>query len=142
MKPRVILDTGPLVALLNTRDRYHEWAIGQWEDIEPPLVTCESVISEACFLLAGDPRGPSAVLAMISRRAVTVGFSLDAQAERIAFLMRKYAAVPMSVADACLVRMSEEVHGSTILTLDADFRTYRRNGRQIIPLMIPDDRRS
>ena len=139
MRTRIILDTGPLVALLNTRDRHHKWAARQWEDIEPPLLTCESVISEACFLLMVDPRGPRAVFEMISRHVVTVGFSLDAQAARIASLMKKYADVPVSVADACLVRMSEELHGSTILTLDGDFRTYRRNGRQVIPLIIPDD---
>ena len=140
MRARVILDTGPLVALLNTRDRHHRWATRQWEDIEPPLLTCESVISEACFLLMADPRGPRAVFEMISRHVVAVSFSLADHAARVTKLLKKYADVPISVADACLVRMSEELHGSAILTLDRDFRKYRRNGRQVIPLIIPGDR--
>ena len=141
MRTRVILDTGPLVALLNTPNRHHEWATRQWEGIEPPLITCESVISEACFLLMADSRGPSAVFEMISRHVVAVRFSLADQAARVVSLLKKYADVPMSVADACLVRMSEALHSSAILTLDGDFRKYRRNGRQVIPLIIPDDRR-
>ena len=135
MKRNVILDTGPLVALIDARDRDHEWAIIQWGDIEPPLLTCESVISEACFLLSRIDVTSQTVFDMLSRKAIRLSFHLDENASQISALLRKYSDVPMSVADACLVRMSEQSPNSAILTLDRDFKIYRRHSRQVIPLI-------
>ena len=137
MKRAVILDTGPLVALVNARDSHHDWSVAQWRQIEPPLLTCESVISEACFLLRQTRSGAAPVLEMLARSALTTSFRLSEHARNIRSLMRKYSDVPMSVADACLVRMSEIIGHSTVLTLDRDFKLYRKHGRQVIPLMIP-----
>ncbi|MGQ0736596.1 MAG: type II toxin-antitoxin system VapC family toxin [Acidobacteriota bacterium] len=137
MRQSVLLDTGPLVALVNVRDGDHEWAVAQWSQIEPPLLTCESVISEACFLLAQTTTGGAPVLEMLARKAVSIPFRLDEHVRSVRTLMRKYAGVPMSVADACLVRMLELTAHATLLTLDEDFRIYRKHGRQMIPLMIP-----
>ena len=137
MKQRVILDTGPLVALLDARDRHHRWAVAQWAEVEPPLLTCESVISEACFLLDQTRAGSAAVFAMLVRRVVAVSFHLDEQVEEVQALRTKYRDVPMSVADASLVRMAEQLGRSAILTLDGDFKVYRKHGRFVIPLILP-----
>ena len=137
MKRGVILDTGPLVALLDARDRHHEWAVAQWADIEPPLLTCESVISEACFLLDQTRAGSSAIFEMLLRRAIALSFRLDEQVKEVHELRAKYSDVPMSVADASLVRMAEQFNRSAMLTLDTDFKIYRKHGRRVIPLILP-----
>ncbi|HUE84533.1 MAG TPA: PIN domain-containing protein [Vicinamibacterales bacterium] len=137
MKRQVLLDTGPLVALVDARDRYHRWAIAQWGDIEPPLLTCEAVISEACFLLDQAAGGSAAVFQMLLREAVAIGFRLDEHLKEVDKLRTKYADVPMSVADASLVRMSEQFSRSAVLTLDDDFKVYRKHGRYVIPLLSP-----
>lgn len=138
MKPRVLVDTGPLVAFLNRADRYYKWAVDRAAAISPPLFTCEAVVSEACFLLRDIPNAPDALLELVKRKLVTVPFQLESEITAVKKLMTRYANVPMSLADACLVRMSEQYAGSTVLTLDRDFRIYRRLGRQVIPVITPD----
>lgn len=137
MKRQVILDTGPLVALIDSRDRHHRWAVSQWGDIEPPLLTCEAVVSEACFLLDQTRAGSGAVFEMLVRRAVALAFHLDEDLEEVRALRARYADVPMSLADASLVRMAERLGRSAILTLDADFRVYRKHRTRVIPLILP-----
>ena len=132
-----LVDTGPLVAFLNAKDRYHRWARDVLERIEPPLRTCEAVISEACFLVRAIRGGPDAVLALVTRGIVEVPFRLDAELAPVRKLMARYADVPMSLADGCLVRMSEMAPRATVLTLASDFRVYRRHGRQVISVLAP-----
>jgi predicted nucleic acid-binding protein len=139
VKTSIILDTGPLVALIDSRDRHHDWSESRWSEIAPPLLTCESVISEACFLLDQTRAGGGPVFEMIARKAIRLSFRLDERVRDIAALRKKYANVPMSVADACLVRMAEQVPGSAVLTLDGGFRIYRKHDRQVIPLILPPD---
>jgi len=139
MKRQVILDTGPLVAFINGRDRYHKWSILQWAQIDPPLLTCEAVLSEACFLLKGNEGGQGVVLELLKRRLLQLPFKIDEHVNQIKWLLQKYSDVPMSLADACLVRMSELHAGSPVLTVDDDFRIYRRNNRQVIPILSPSD---
>ena len=139
MNRRVLLDTGALVALLNRRDIHHEWAKTQWNETVPPLLTCEPVLSEACFLLRTLPGGSHAVMELLRRSAVTVAFHLEDHVEPLARLMRKYATVPMSLADACLVRMAEMSPDSRVLTIDHDFRLYRKGGRHVLPVIMPDE---
>jgi predicted nucleic acid-binding protein len=137
VKRHVLLDTGPLVALIDARDRQHEWAVARWADIAAPLLTCESVISEACFLLDQTHTGSAAVFEMVRRKAIVLSFRLDEQVEDVQRLRKKYSDVPMSVADASLVRMAEQFSRSAVLTLDRDFRVYRKHGRNVIPLIMP-----
>jgi uncharacterized protein len=139
MRGRAILDTGPLVALLDVRDRYHRWATAQWAQTAPPLLTCEAVLSEACFLVRRLPRGSSAIVELIDRGAVEVAFRLNEHIEPVRRLLAKYAEVPMSLADACLVRMAELHSNSSVLTIDRHFRIYRKHGRQVIPALMPPD---
>jgi predicted nucleic acid-binding protein len=139
MNRRVLLDTGPLVALLNGRDQHHEWAKLQWSQAAPPLLTCEPVLSEACFLLRIAPGGSAAVMELLRRRVVEVAFHLEDHLEAVARLLRKYADVPMSLADGCLVRMAELSPESAVLTLDRHFRLYRKSGRRVVPAIMPGE---
>ncbi|HEY0464656.1 MAG TPA: PIN domain-containing protein [Polyangiaceae bacterium] len=133
----VILDTGPLVALLNRRERHHVWASKVMDTIEPPVFTCDPVLSEACFLLKDAEGGPDAVLQLVARGIVRSDFHVTAEIDSLRALMKKFANVPMSLADACLVRMTELDQKSVVLTLDSDFAIYRRNRRQVVPTISP-----
>ena len=137
MTPRVLLDTGPLVASLNRKDRFHEWARMQCAEIAPPLFTCEPVLAESCFLLRDCSGGNKAVLELVHRGVLEVAFRLGDHVASIARLMAKYSSVPMSLADACLVRMSEMDAQAVVMTLDTDFLVYRRHARQAIPIIAP-----
>jgi predicted nucleic acid-binding protein len=137
VKRGIIVDTGPIVAFLSRRDQHHEWALAQLAEITPPLLTCEAVLSEACFLLGRAKTGARGVLELVQRNLISPIFRLEEEVAPITKLMERYANVPMSLADACLVRMTEQRSGSAVLTLDSDFRTYRRHGRQAIPLIAP-----
>ena len=134
-----MLDTGPLVALINRRDRYHLWTTEQWADVEPPVLTCEAVLTEACFLLRKSSGGPAAVLELVGRGVVKVAYHVEADIEALGRLMTRYSDVPMSLADACLVRMIERQPNVAVLTLDSDFRVYRSHGRRVIPIVMPSD---
>jgi predicted nucleic acid-binding protein len=133
----VLVDTGPIVALLNARDEYHEWARTTFSVIEPPLVTCEPVLAEAAHLVRRLDGGPNAVLDLVARGVVRVDFRVDAELLALRTLLARYASVPMSLTDACLVRMVELNPRSRVVTLDSDFRVYRRSGRLAIPLVTP-----
>lgn len=137
MRRKVLLDTGPLVALLNGSDRYHAWARDQFAVIEPPLATCEAVIVEACHLLRHQPDGERIVLDILKRGVVEIDFALRGEIEPVQELRTRFANVPMDLADACLVRMAELRHGSRLLTLDSDFTVYRMQGRRVVPTILP-----
>jgi predicted nucleic acid-binding protein len=137
--PNVLVDAGPLAALVNSRDKYHKWVCSRFAEIVPPLLTCESVISEACFLVRRSHGGVGGVMGLLDRRVLEVGWGLKDHLGEVSALMRRYANVPMSLADACLVRMSELAPDRIVFTLDDDFRIYRRHRRQMIPLLIPPE---
>lgn len=137
MASPVILDTGPLVAIIDGDDSQHSWATAQLASLTPPFITCEAVISETLFLLPRARRGVPTLLSFLREGLVQVSFDFDDNLEAVAHLLAKYHDVPMSLADACLVRMSELHDRSRVFTLDADFKLYRRHGRQSIPLIYP-----
>ena len=136
---RIIVDTGPLIAYVNKNDKYHNWSVSQLATVTPPLMSCESVLSEACFLLRHFKNGSINLLKMLGRQLITLPFNLEEEIDAVGELVRKYQNIPMSLADACLVRMSEQISGSVILTLDNDFKIYRKNKRNIVPTIMPDD---
>lgn len=105
--------------------------------LPPSLITCEAVLTEAAFLLRGTRGGSDRLMELVERGMLTCPFELSAEAPHVRRLMKRYADVPMSLADACLVRMSEERPHSSVMTLDSDFRRYRKLGRQVIPLICP-----
>ena len=77
---------------------------------------------------------------LLARGIVTAPFHLEEDTAAVAKLLFRYAAVPMSLADACLLRMAERYSSSVVVTLDHDFRVYRKHGRQVIPVKLPDER--
>lgn len=133
----VLVDTGPLVALLNANDRFHPWVLQQLALIKPPLVTCEAVLAEATHLVRHLPRGRVALLEMVDEGFLTIGMRIDEQSGPLMTMVKRYASVPMSLADACMVRLAELNPHSMLWTLDSDFSVYRKNGRQVIPLISP-----
>ena len=138
MKPKkLIIDTGPIVAFLNRADFYHEWALRQFSELIPPFYTCESVISETCFLLRNTENGQKNILKLLERELIQISFNLKEEISTLMTLMKKYDDIPMSLADACLVRMSEQISDSTICTLDSDFSIYRKEKRNVIPVIMP-----
>ena len=111
----VILDTGPLVAVLNRGDRHHQWARDQWAQIAPPLFTCEAVLAETCFLVRRFPGGQATVMDLVQRGILDLSFHLLEETHAVSRLLKKYQDVPMSFADACLVRMAGTVCGRSYL---------------------------
>ena len=138
MARAVLIDSGPLVAALRARDHHHAWARAHFEAADEPFVTCESVISESLFLLERAHDGKEALCRLLERGIVLVDFPFHGQLTEILRLIRRYDDTPMSLADACLVRMAEQREESVIFTTDSDFRMYRKNGRQVIPLIMPE----
>jgi uncharacterized protein len=136
MARNVLVDAGFVVALLSSRDAYHEWAVTQASEMPPPWCTCEAVLSEAFHLLG--ERGASNLGALIRRRALLIAFTLAENVEPVVKLIEKYSNVPMDFADACLVRMTETLADPIVLTTDEDFRVYRRHSRQIVPCVTPE----
>ena len=134
MAANVIVDTGFLVALLIRRENRHRWARAQLPHLPPPWETCEAVLSEAFYLLGASG---SKLAALLQRRAVVCSFHVGTEISAPLKLMAKYADVPMSFADACLVRMTEVLADPILLTLDSHFRIYRRRGNEPIPCVIP-----
>ena len=132
-----IADTGFLVAFANRSDRYHDWAVGVARQVSEPLLTCEAVLAEAAFHL-GDT---ALVLAMVEDGLVAPAFDCRQQLPQLAALAKRYADRRPDLADLCLVRMSELHPRHSVVTVDRrDFRVYRRNRRDAIPLVCPPDR--
>jgi len=139
MAHRVLVDSGPIVALLDRRDTYHEWAKREIANLHEPLLTCEAVISEVFFLLSRVRGGTAIFVALLRDELVlaSANFSYREQSAEVLRHLQQYGDMPMSFADACLVRMSEIERNSIIFTTDQDFLTYKRNRRQNIPLISP-----
>jgi predicted nucleic acid-binding protein len=136
MARNVLVDAGFVVALLSKRDTYHAWAASQACDFPPPWSTCEAALSEAYHLLG--ERGAPGIGAMLRRRALDISFQVAEHLEPVTKLIEKYSNIPMSLANACLVRMTEIFADPIILTTDRDFRIYRRHSRQVIPCVTPE----
>jgi predicted nucleic acid-binding protein len=134
---KILLDSGPLVGFINQTDQYHRWAVKVWNSLFEPLWTCEAVLSEVVFLLQSDNISTEPLLRLFERGLVKIDFEVSSHQSDIWYLLRKYADQPMSLADACLVRMAELNDKCQILTVDRDFLVYRRKGRGVIPLIAP-----
>ncbi len=135
MAAHVVADAGFIVALLSRRDGHHRWAVAQAQRWPPPWQTCEAALSEAFHLLG--TRGTAALSEMLRRGALVSAFALDDNLKPVLTMLQKYASVPMSLADACLVRMTETLADPILLTTDSDFRIYRRHSRQAVPCVLP-----
>lgn len=134
-----IIDTGPIVAYINRNDKYHGWAKQRFQELVSPVITCQAVLSEACYLTRHTKNGRETILEMVDRNLIQTEFNLNVEAKSIKQLITKYKSVPMSLADACLVRMTELFEGAKILTIDSDFSIYRKNKNSIIKCIAPFD---
>jgi uncharacterized protein len=132
-----LIDSGVLVALLSNGDNYHKSCVAAVSELKKPFLTCEPVITEACFLLSRNLKSPQSIFSLLDHGAVAISFDLAKEFQSISILMMRYQSVPMSLADACLVRMAEIYPDSQILTLDSDFQIYRKNRDQIISTIMP-----
>ena len=139
MRSGVLMDAGPLVAYLNAREVHHDWAVEQFATLDLPFITCEPVLTEACFLVARGGLPPVRALDPVTRGVMRVGLQIDIELAAIQALMERYANVPMSLANACLVRLAE-ISGLPICTLDGDFAIYRAHRRRALTLITPDPR--
>ena len=133
-----LLDTGPLVSFLASGLKHHEWTCEQWKLLRPPLLTCEPVLTEAAFLLQREGREADALFALLERGVIRIALDIQEQQADLRALMHRYRNRPMSLADACLVRLAELHTGAEVFTLDPDFRIYRRHGNKVIPALMPD----
>jgi len=133
MAANVLVDASFLIALLSRREADHKWADRQALRLPPPWKTCDAVLSEAFHLLGGI----DGLSALLRRGAVVSSFRSDEATSPVLDLMDKYSNVPMSFAEACLVRMTEILSHPVLLTTDGDFRIYRRHSRQVVPCVMP-----
>ena len=133
---KAIADTGFLVAFARDRDMHHAWAIGVAQHITEPLLTCESVLSETAFHI-GDTE---VVFDMISEKLIRLSFDCNDHLPQLAALAKRYKDRRPDLADLCLIRMSELHPKHSVITVDEDFRVYRRNKREVIPLISPPGR--
>ena len=138
MSPALILDTGPWVAPHCRDEQHHSWAKQQFSNHAGPFLTCEAVVTEVCFLLARGGHDPAKALLLIERGVVRIAMDLGEELAAVRTLFEKYDNVPASLADACLIRLSELFDPCRVLTLDSDFHVYRRHGRRVIPLLRPE----
>ena len=130
--PGVLLDTGPLVALLSKHDAAHAQAQKSFDECLPPFRSCEAVVAEACFLMRKVHRsGPAEVMALAQKGLFEISVSLLHEWTNIEAILKKFAGRPISLADACLIRCAEIYQEPRVLTFDSDFEIYRwsRNKR-------------
>lgn len=126
-----LLDTGPLVALLVKNDDKHERAVSIFSKIEGDLITCEPVLTEACFLVRkAGLQVQEDLLGLAIQDFYRVNFILSDHWQEVSHLLKKYRDQPISLADACLIRMAEVYNQPRIVTFDSDFATYRWGGRK------------
>jgi uncharacterized protein len=132
-----IADTGFLVAFANRDDAHHEWAVRLASRVTEPLLTCEPVLAETAFHLQNN----EVTLAMVAEGLVTVAFRCDDHLTQLAALAKRFGDRRPDLADVCLIRMTEMYPRHWVITVDkGDFKVYRRNKRETIPIISPPDR--
>ena len=138
---KILIDTGPLVAVLDADSQYHDWALQIWENSVAPALTCEAVITEATFLFQRDGIRVDPLFRLLSNGALKIGMAATDSIEDIHALMKRYGDAPMSFADACMVRLSEKNPHHRVVTFDSHFNYYRRHGNKVIPTLSPERRK-
>lgn len=133
----IIADAGVLVAMLVRNDQHHAWTKEQASRISTPLLSCEPVLADAAHLLRRCGADETVLVEWVERGMLSLPFSLQTEAATVKWLMQNYRNVPMSLADACLVRMAELYEGAAVFTLDSDFRIYRMAQVHTVPLIAP-----
>jgi predicted nucleic acid-binding protein len=132
-----IVDTGPLVAFFDRAERHHAWAAERVRELQAPLLVCEPVLAEAMFLLSRLPKAQDALFGLFENGALRIAFHFEEHVTPLRALHRKYRDRPMSLADACIVRMAELFEEHAVFTLDSDFSVYRKHAREPLALIHP-----
>jgi uncharacterized protein len=132
-----IVDTGPLVAFFDRAERHHRWVAERIEELEAPLLVCEPVLTEAMYLLGRYSRSKHDLFKLLQNGALDLAFRIEEHADALSKLLEKYRDTPMSLADACIVRMAEINERHAVLTLDSDFSVYRKHERIPLTLICP-----
>jgi predicted nucleic acid-binding protein len=132
-----IVDTGPLVAFFDRREQHHRWVSDRFDELATPLLVCERVLVEAMHLLARHPEAQDALFELLQSGVIALAFEIDGHVAALRKLLQKYRDRPMSLADACIVRMAEIHDRHAVLTLDSDFLVYRKHGRASLTLISP-----
>lgn len=135
----VLLDSSVIAAFFDRRERYHGKCAEIVAGLRRPLVTCEAVISESCYLLAATPGAPEYVLRNVAEGVFRIPFQMEPAAAQVLSILQKYRDTPASFADACLIQMAEVLDTGDILTLDSDFKHYRWRRNRSFRLLIPLD---
>jgi predicted nucleic acid-binding protein len=131
-----IADTGFVVAFANRNDQFHRWAVELAGELTEPLLTCEAVLAESAFHL----RDAEVVLSLVRQGLLALAFDAGMNRLQLEALAKRYADRKPDLADLCIIRMSELHPDHKVLTVDrADFRIYRRNKREMIPLVCPQE---
>ena len=133
----VLLDTGVIVASLDRSERFHRICAGTVAGTSAPLVTCEAVIVESCYLLRGVKGASEAILSNVAAGIFQIPFSLPQSAEQVKRILNKYGDRAIDLADACLIHLATELNSADILTLDRDFEFYRWGRNNTFRLLIP-----
>jgi len=134
VKP-ALLDTGVIVALLDRSEKFHQACANALHQMHAPLITCEAVIAESCYLLRSLPGAPEAVLENVAAGIFQVPFQLSRDAPGVKQVLRKYRDRKIDLADACLIRLADEFETPDILTLDKDFAIYRWSKNKLFRLL-------
>ena len=132
-----IVDAGPLVAFIDRAEQHHRWVVERIEELDAPLLVCEPVLAEAMYLLQRFPSAQHMLFELLGKGALRVAFQINEHIDALRKLLQKYRDTPMSLADACIVRMAEIDNRHAVLTLDADFLVYRKHGRAALTLIHP-----
>jgi predicted nucleic acid-binding protein len=132
----VLLDTGVIVALLDRSEKRHAECVAVIEELKQPLVTCEAVIAESCYLVRNMAGAPEAILENIDRGIFQIPFQLSQSASAVRAILRKYRDIPADFADACLIHLADILDSGKILTLDSDFHSYRWRRTRLFDLLI------
>jgi len=132
-----IVDTGPLVALLDSTDRHHQWAVGIFSELRGPLLSCEAVLAEVLFLCGRNRLTAEPIHLLLERGTLRVAPVLADAPREIVRLLRQYRSVPMSLADGCILHLHETTARSVVVTCDRDFGIYRRSRRRAVDALVP-----
>lgn len=135
MRP-ILLDTSIIVSTLDRTQTFHQNCVEALAVLESPLVTCEAVIVEACYILRNVRGAAEAVMENVAKGLFQIPFRLSSSAAEVRRILAKYADLPADFADACLIQLASELHTGEILTLDGDFRIYRWGSNKPFRLLV------
>jgi predicted nucleic acid-binding protein len=133
----ILLDSGVLVAWLDKRNHWHRACVRVRPSLKQPLMTCEAVIAESCYLLQGVPGAAEDILANVAKGIFQIPFQLSGCSSQVQQLLHKYRDTPADFADACLIAMADALNTGDILTLDSDFKHYRWRRTRRFNMLVP-----